>query len=391
MEALTDTGRSTQYDGPKRRPSTVKRLLIMFALLLLLAGAIAYGFYRHIQSLIASAPKPVPATVSTITAQVTDWQPKITAVGSLSAVQGVDLATQAAGIVSAIPIRSGATVDKNAVLVQLNVEPDTAQLASLEAAAELSGKTLARDAELLSKKVASQSTVDSDAADQKSKKALAAQQAALIAQKTIRAPFSGQLGIVQVNLGQYLTPGTVITTLQDLSAMNADFLVPQDKIGALAPGLPVAVALDSLPGKTFPGKITAITPKIDVNTRNVTVRATIANPDKRLIPGMFVRVAVDVGVPQRFLTLPLTAITFNSYGATAFIVTPGDAGAAKTVKQVFVTTGETRGDQTAVISGVEPGMEVVTGGQLKLKSGAQVLIDNTIQPPNAANPAPQEK
>jgi membrane fusion protein, multidrug efflux system len=386
---LTDS-RPKQDRGTKR-PSTLKRMLVMLLLVLLVAGAIGYGFYRHIQALIASAPKPTPVTVSTIAAKVTSWQPTMTAVGSLAAVQGVDVASQAAGLVSAIPVHSGTAVEENAVLVQLNIEPDKAQLASLEAAADLSRKTLSRDTQLLSQRVASQSAVDSDAADLKSKTALAAQQAALIAQKTIRAPFSGDVGIVQVNLGQYITPGTMVVTLQDLSAMNVDFLVPQDKIAALAPGLPVTVTLDSLPGETFPGKITVITPKIDVNTRNLTVRATVANPSKRLIPGMFVRATVAVGAPKQLMTLPLTAITYNSYGATAFIVTPGPNGGAKTVKQVFVTTGETRGDQVAVLTGLEPDQEVVTGGQLKLKSGAAVVVDNKAQPPNEPNPAPQEK
>jgi len=387
---LTDT-RPMQNGGTKRPPSTLKRMLAMLVVLLLLAAAIGYGFFRHIQTLIASAPKPTPATVSTITAKLTNWQPNITAVGSLAAAQGVDVANQAAGLVSAIPVRSGAMVEENAVLVQLNVEPDKAQLASLEAAAELSGKTLKRDTELLSKSTVSQSTVDADAADQKSKNALAAQQAALIAQKTIRAPFSGELGIVQVNLGQYLAPGTMIVTLQNLDTMNVDFLVPQDKVSALVPGLAVAVTLDALPGKTFPGKITALTPKVDINTRNLTVRATVANPDKRLIPGMFVKVMVAVGAPDQHLTLPLSAITYNSYGATAFVVAPGGDAGAKTVKQVFVMTGETRGDQVAVLTGLEPGQEVVTSGQLKLKSGAAVVVDNTVQPPNEPNPTPQEK
>jgi membrane fusion protein (multidrug efflux system) len=390
MEVPLTDDRKTQ-NGTKRRPSTLKRMLVMLVFLLLLASAIGYGFYRHIQTLIASAPKPVPTTVSTITAEVTDWQPKIAAVGSLSAVQGVDVATQAAGIVGAIPIHSGDKVGQSAVLVQLNIDPDKAQLASLQAAAELSAKTLKRDTELFSTKTISQATVDSDAADLKSKNALAAQQAALIAEKTVTAPFAGELGIVQINVGQYLTPGTVVVTLQDLSAMHADFLVPQDNIGGLAPGLAANLTLDSLPGKSFPGKITAINSKIDVNTRNVTVRATVANPGELLRPGMFVRVTVDVGAPERHLTLPLTAITYNSYGATVFIVTPGTDGTAKTVKQAFVTTGATRGDQVAVLTGLEPGQEVVTSGQLKLKSGAAVVVDNTVKPSNEPNPAPQEK
>ena len=387
---MTDAIKSTN-EGAKRRPSTFKRMLVMFVILVLLIATIAFGFYRHIQALIASAPKPTPATISTIVAAPTDWQPTITSVGNLSAVHGVDVATQVGGIVQEIPVHSGSSVQANDVLVQLNVDPDKSQLASLEAAAELSAKTLSRDTDLLSKNTTSQSTVDSDAADLKSRKALVAQQEALLAQKTIKAPFSGDLGIVQVNLGQYLSPGGVIATLQDLTEMNADFLVPQDKIGTLSVGLPVNISVNGLPGKVFTGKITAVNPKIDVSTRNVTVRATVANPEKQLVPGMFAKVTVNVGEAKPLLTLPLTAITYNSYGATVFVVTPGTDANSKIVKQVFVTTGQTRGDQVAVLSGVEAGQEVVTTGQLKLKSGAAVVVDNTVQPPNDPNAAPQEK
>ena len=387
---MTDAIKSTN-EGAKRRPSTFKRMLVMFVILLLLIATIAFGFYRHIQALIASAPKPTPATISTIVAAPTDWQPTITSVGNLSAVHGVDVATQVGGIVQEIPVHSGSSVQANDVLVQLNVDPDKAQLASLEAAAELSAKTLSRDTDLLSKNTTSQSTVDADAADLKSRKALVAQQEALLAQKTIKAPFSGDLGIVQVNLGQYLSPGGVIATLQDLSEMNADFLVPQDKIGTLSVGLPVNISVNGIPGQKFTGKITAVNPKIDVSTRNVTVRATVANPDKQLVAGMFAKVTVNVGEAKPLLTLPLTAITYNSYGATAFVVTPGTDANSKIAKQVFVTTGQTRGDQVAVLSGVEAGQEVVTTGQLKLKSGAAVVVDNTVQPPNDPNAAPQEK
>jgi membrane fusion protein (multidrug efflux system) len=381
----------TQTGGTKRPPSTLKRLLVLFVMLVLLIALIGFGFYRHIQALIASAPKPTPVTVSTIVANSTDWQPAIASVGSLSAVHGVDVATQVSGIVQEIKVHSGSTVQANDELVQLNIEPDKAQLASLEAAVELSEKTLSRDTDLLAKNTTSQAVVDADAADLKSRKALYEQQEALIAQKTIKAPFAGDLGIVQVNLGQYLSPGAVIVTLQDLSEMNADFLVPQDKIGSLSVGLPVNITTNGLPGKVFTGKISAVAPKIDSSTRNVTVRATLANPDKQLVPGMFVKVSVEVGEPKQLLTLPLTAITYNSYGATAFVVTPGTDDKSKTVKQVFVTTGQTRGDQVAVVSGLEAGQEVVTSGQLKLKSGASIVVDNTVQPPNDVAPTPQEK
>jgi len=378
-----------QDTRPKRKPRLWLRFLLLFIFLIVLIAAIAFGFYRHIQTLIASAPKPVPPTVTTIVAKNDDWQPQITSVGNLTAVQGVDVATQVGGIISEIPVKSGGTVKANDELVQLDITPDKAQLASLQAAADLSSKTLKRDTDLLATKTTSQAVVDTDTADLKSKQALVDQAQALIDQKTIKAPFAGDLGIVQVNLGQYLSPGSVIATLQDLSSMNADFLVPQDKISNLAVGQNVNLTLGNS-DQTFAGKITVVQPKIDTTTRNVTVRATIANPEKKLVPGMFVNVAVDVGAPQKLLTLPVTAITFNSYGATVFVVGKDDKG-QQNVKQVFVTTGQTRGDQVAVLKGVDEGQEVVTSGQLKLKSGATIKVDNSVLPPNDPNAKPQEK
>lgn len=374
-----------------RRPSTLKRLLIMLGLILILIAGLGFGFYLHIQSLIASAPKQTPATISTATVEPSAWQPQITAVGSLLAVNGVDVATQVGGIVSAIPIKSGAKAADGEVLVQLNADPDKAQLASLEAAAELAATVLKRDSQLLATSAVSQATIDSDAADLKSKNALVAQQKALIAEKTVTAPFAGQFGIVQVNLGQYISPGTVVGTLQDLSAMHDDFLVPQSAAGALAVGQEVSVTVDAFADKTFTGKISAIDPKVDPSTRNVTVRATIPNPEGLLRPGMFVRTTVDTGPAVQRLTLPNTAITYNSYGSTVFVVKPAASGGGKTVQQLFVTTGDQRGDQVSVLKGLEAGQEVVTSGQLKLKSGASVVVDNTVQPPNNPDAAPQEE
>lgn len=376
----------------KRPPSMVRRLALLLLFLVVLAAALAFGFYQHIQSLIANSPKTTPATVSTINAEMTEWQPTFAAVGSLSAVNGVDVATQVAGIVSAIPINSGATVEVNTALLQLNIAPDLADLAALQAAADLSAITLKRDSELLVTHTSvSQATVDSDTADVKSKNALVAQQQALIAEKTVTAPFAGDLGIVQLSLGQYVTPGTVVVTLQDLTAMNADFLVPQDVLHDLQLGQAVSVTSDGVPGKTFAGTVSVINPKVDPNTRNATVRALVPNPDKLLRPGMFVALSVDIGKPAQQVTLPATSITYNSYGSSVFIVKPGPDGSGKVVEQVFVTTGDTRGDQVAVLKGVEANQEIVTGGQLKLKNGAAVAIDNSVLPPNNPTAAPQEQ
>ncbi len=399
-----------------------KRMLIMLAGVLVLVAILAFAFYLHVKALIASAPKPSPQTVSTIKAQSLEWQPQLAAIGSVVGVRGVDVTTEVAGLVQSVDFKSGQDARAGAVLVQLNAASDVAQRDALEAAAELSAVTLKRDQAQLAARAVSQAVVDNDTADLKSKRALVAQQAAVVAKKTIRAPFSGQLGITTVNPGQYLNPGDKIVTLQTLDPIYVDFALPQKQIASVSIGQVVNVVTDAYPGKTFAGKINAINPKIDPSTRNVSLEATFANPQRQLLPGMFVRVTVDVGDKQRYLTLPQTAITYNPYGSTVFVLKPAAAkpapteGADKEAKaappttnagkeakaapgaasgleaqQVFVTTGETRGDQVAIVKGVEEGQEVVTSGQLKLKNGTPVVVDNSVQPANNPHPTPQER
>lgn len=373
-----------------------KRMLIMLACVLVLIAALALGFYLHIQKMIASSPKPGPQTVSTVKVEALDWQPELSAVGTLSAVRGVDISSEIAGLVREVSFKSGKDVKAGEVLIQLNADADIAQLRAFEAAADLAAVVLDRDKAQLAVQAVSQAQVDSDTADLKSKRALAAQQAATVAKKTIRAPFSGKLGITTVNPGQFLNPGDKIVTLQTIDPIYIDFYLPQKQIAGVSVGLAVNVASDAYAGETFSGKVTSISPKIDVATRNVQVQATIANAKRQLLPGMSARVRVDSGERKRYLTLPQTAITYNPYGSTVFIVKPGEQKDAKgdaglTVQQVFVTTGETRGDQVAVLKGLEEGQQVVSSGQLKLQNGAPVVIDNTVQPANSPNPAPQER
>jgi len=405
-----------------KKKSMTRRMLIMIGALLVLVAVIAFAFYLHVQKLIASAPKPGPQTVSTIEAEQLQWQPQLSSVGTVVAVRGVDVTTEIAGLVRTVSFRSGQDVKAGTVLVQLIADTDIAQLRSLEAAAELSASTLKRDQAQLKAEAISQAQIDNDLADLKSRRALAAQQAALIAKKTIRAPFAGRLGISTLQPGQYLNPGDRIVTLQTIDPVFVDFSLPQKQVGDVSVRQIVNIAVDAFPGRNFPGKINAISPKVDPTSRNVSLEATIPNPTDELLPGMFVRVSVDVGQPVSFLTLPLTAITYNPYGSTVFLVvpagslSPGDAasspgagasaqaaaapaspaspasGASGLVaQQVFVTTGETRGDQVAIVKGIAPGQKVVTSGQLKLKNGTPVVIDNSVQPANNPAPRPQEK
>lgn len=402
----------------KKRPMT-KRLLIMIGCVLLLVAALALGKYLQIMKQIAAAPKPGAQTVTAIVVKKQQWRPELAAVGTLNPVRGADLASEVDGLVERVNFASGQDVQAGALLVQLTNDADVAALRALQAAAQQAATVLKRDRAQLKVHAVSQAVVDADASDLKTKRAQAAQQAAIVAHKSIRAPFAGRLGITALNPGQYINPGDVLVTLQTLDPIYVDFFLPQQQLAGLAVGQAVTVSVDTFAGKRFSGKITAINPKVDAKTRNVQVQATLANPELKLLPGMFADVTVDVGQRQEWLTVPQTAITYNPYGSTVFVIEVGEdkdkgarsgpvsaSGAAPaeggndnkrgkeaqlTVKQVFVTTGPTRGDQVAVTKGLTSGQRIVTSGQLKLKNGTPVVIDNSVQPADDPNPTPQEK
>ncbi len=370
-----------------KRPSTRKRLFIMLGLVLLLVALLALFKFLQIRKLIASIPKPQAQVVTAMKAQKQSWQPQLNAVGSLVAVRGVTVASEIAGLVRDVKFASGQDVKAGAVLVQLNADAEIAQAASLQATVDLATSVLARDKLQLQAKAISQAQIDADVADLNAKRANLAQQQATIAKKTIRAPFNGRLGISTVARGQYLNAGDKIVTLQTLDPIHVDFNLPQRQLAQIQVGQRVLLSNDA-GGGGIEGKITAISPLVDAATRNALVEATAANPKKLLLPGMFARVDIDSGEAKPYLTLPQTAITYNPYGSTVFVV---ERGEKLTAKQVFVTTGPTRGDQVAVLSGIEEGQQVVTSGQLKLKNGTEVKIDNSVQPANEPNPKPQEK
>jgi len=367
---------------------TTKRMWIMLLAVVLLIGVLALFKFLQIRTLIASIPKPQPQVVSTVKATKLEWQPQFDAVGSLVAVRGVDVSSEIAGQVRELRFKSGQDVKAGDLLVQLNADSDIALQQSLQAAVDLATTVLARDRQQLAVQAVSQAQIDADEADLRVKRANLAQQVALLAKKTIRAPFSGRVGITTVNPGQFLNPGDKIVTLQTLDPIYVDFNLPQRQIAGLQAGQRLVLSDDAFAGQSFDGRITAISPKVDPSTRNVQVEATVANPKRLLLPGMFARVNVDTGAKQSYLTLPQTAITYNPYGSTVFVVEPGEA---PKVKQVFITTGPTRGDQVAVLSGVTEGQQVVSSGQLKLKNGTAIVIDNSMQPASDANPTPQEK
>ena len=373
-----------------------KRMLIMLAAVGLLFGAIfGYKAFQAQMNKRFMASQQMPAvTVSAIKAEFHPWQPQLKAVGSLRAVRGVDVTSEISGLVRTLHFNPGDEVREGHLLVRLNADSDLALLRSLEAAAELAGTVYERDKKQLAVQAISQATLDADAADLKSKHAQVEQQRAIVAKKTIRAPFAGRLGISTVNPGQYINPGDKIITLQSLSSIYADFYLPQQELSRVSLGQNILVASDTHPGRTFTGKITTINPKVESDSRNVQVEATINNPRHELFPGMYVSVEVKTGKEELYLTLPQAAVTYNPYGETVYIIEEGktpDGSPLLKVKQTFITVGPTRGDQVAVLKGIKEGDMVVTSGQLKLKPGSTVTINNQVQPSNDAAPRPVDE
>ena len=375
-----------------------KRMIIMLLAVGIVLGAIFVfewvllpGIKKQVLAKFANPPQ----TVSTIVAAEADWQPQLKAIGSLRAVRGADLSAQVGGIVSAIHFESGADVKQGDLLVEFSNADDVAKLNSLKAQAELARITYERDQRQLKAQAVSKQVVDTDEQTLKSDLAQVAQQQATLDYKTIRAPFAGRVGIRQVDVGQYLAPGTAVVTLQALDPIFVDFTLPQQDIAKIAVGQKVSVRVDTYPGQVFPGTIAAINSKIDTATRNVQVRATLANPDRRLLPGMFATVAIDVGSEQSYVTLPQTAVTYNPYGSTVYLVDDKGKDAKGQEQlfahQVFVETGDTRGDQIAITKGVKPGDTVVTAGQVKLRNGSPLRVDNSVQPSDNPNPHPDEQ
>lgn len=371
-----------------------KRMILMLIVVGVVFGAI-FGFQafkaRAIKQALAALSAP-PQTVSTARAEIQTWQRRVSGVGSLRAVNGADLSSQVSGTVAAIHFESGADVKAGTLLVELAAADDIAKLQSLKATAALARITLERDLRQLKAQAVSQQTVDTDEQTLKSDEAQVAEQQATVDYKFVRAPFSGRLGIRQVDLGQYVSAGTTMVTLQQLDPIYVDFYLPQQALDQIKVGQPVAARVDTYPDQTFAGEISAINSKVDPSTRNVQVRATLKNPDQKLIPGMYATVDIEAGAPQRYVTLPQTAIAYNSYGSTVYVVDDKGKDASGqprlVARQTFVATGATRGDQVAILSGVKEGDNIVTAGQVKLHNGSPLVINNAVQRPAEANPTP---
>jgi membrane fusion protein (multidrug efflux system) len=359
---------------------------VLFGAIFLYKGVSAFLFSRYIANY-----EPPPVAVSTMTLTRAKWQPELKAVGSMRAVLGVNVTAQLGGMIQTIYFTPGSMVTRNAVLVQQNADPDIAQLQALKANAELARITYERDKAQFKVRAVSKQQLDTDEQNLRSLRAQVAQQAAVVEKLTIRAPFTGRLGISRVNPGQYLNPGDTVVTLQRLDPIYADFYLPQQALAELEVGQSVQLTTDTFHHQVFTGKITTINPLVDAATRNVEVEATIDNPKNLLTPGMFATVNISISKKLSHLTAPQTAISFNPYGDLAFVVKNTGKKDKKDkpiliANQKFVMTGETRGDQVAILQGLKEGDVIVTSGQLKLKNGTRVVINNKVQPSNDPNP-----
>jgi membrane fusion protein, multidrug efflux system len=372
-----------------------KRMILMLAVVALFVGALGFVKFRQIQTAIAqgSSFQPPPDAVTTIVAQREQWPATLAVIGTMAAVQGVTVSTDLSGTIDRIAFESGKAVRAGEVLVQLDTRQERSQLAALEAQRDLARLNFARMKDLLQQKVIAQSEYDRAMTDQKETDARLGEIQTTIERKNIRAPFSGILGIRQVNRGQYLAAGDPVVGLQKLNPIYVNFGVPQQDAGQIRVGRDVRITAEDLEGSDFTGRVTAIDSRVDEKTRNVQVQATLANPDGKLRPGMFVQTELNLGASRSVIALPAPAISYAPFGDSVFIVTDlkdPNGKAYRGVRQQFVKLGGSRGDQVAVVSGINPGDEVVSSGVFKLRNGAAVQINNKVTPANNPRPKPED-
>ena len=371
----------------------LKKLLIAAVAVSLLLAAITFTKLGQFTAMGEAGKNMIlpPETVTAMTIESEQWEQRIIATATVTAVQGVEVSAEIGGRVKRIAFESGSLVDMGDVLIQLDTASEDAQLASAEATAALAKASLTRVKKLNKQNLTSQDALETAEAKVKETVAQANNVRALIAKKTIQAPFSGRLGLRQVNLGQILREGDAIVSLQTLDPIYVDFSVPQKELSRLEPGLEVQVAVDAAPEETFIGKITALNPDVDLATRSVRVRAKVANPDEVLRAGMFAKATVIMPEKKTVLPVIATAIAYATFGNSVFVIdeqTSESGETEKVLRQQFVRLGQARGDFIDVIEGLKPGESVVTSGVFKLRSGMKVIIDNTLAPEPSINPQP---
>lgn len=369
-----------------------KRMILMLVVVGIFIATIAAVKTRQIQAGIKqnASFQPPPDAVTTIIARKEQWPATWNAIGSVVAVRGVTVSADLPGIVQKIEFESGQSVAEGSVLVRLDTRQEQAQLAAADAQRDLSQLNLNRAKGLVAQGISAQADLDRLSAEYKQAEARIGELRATIARKTIRAPFAGVLGIRQVNLGQYLDAGAAVVPLQAVRPVYVNFSVPQQQVAGLKVGFPIHVAAEGGTAVAADGRISAVDSVVNEATRNVQLQATFTNEDGTLRPGMFVKATVGMGAGEAAITVPTSAIKYAPYGDSVFIVeqVTGPKGARYLgVRQQFVKLGSSRGDQVAVVSGIKDGEQVVTSGAFKLRNGAAVKVNNTVQPGN--NPAPK--
>jgi len=336
---------------------------------------------------------PPPETVTSVAVEADSWETSLSAVGTLNAVQGVTVGAEFVGKVVKIAFEAGTSVKKGDILLRQDTSSEEAQLPGAMAQADLSRTNFDRAEQLFAKGIIARADLDNVVANVAQAQAQVENIRAAIAKKTIRAPFSGQLGIRQINLGQILREGDPIVTLQSLDPIYVDFNLPQQQFPLVSLGLPVRVTGDAMPGVTIEGRITAMNPQVDIETRNIKIQATVANSTGKLRPGMFVNVAVGLPIRQKVLAIPATAILYAPYGDSVFVIEAQrgakDGKGGSTLRQQFVRLGEKRGDFVAVTSGLKDGETIVSTGVFKLHNGQSVVIDNKLAPSFQKQPRPE--
>ncbi len=372
-----------------------KRLILTLVAIAAILGGLGFVKFRQVETAIAQgAAFQMPATaVTTVVAQRQTWPSTLTVIGTAAAIQGVTVSADLPGTIDKIHFESGQWVHEGDILVELDTRQERAQLANMEAQRDLAGINYNRSQELVKAGVISRSEYDNASAQQKATEAQVGDIKAAIARKTIHAPFTGLLGIRQVSLGEYLAAGQAIVSLQSVDPIYVNFGVPQQNTAQMKPGRVLRVTNGDLPGMAFSGRITALDSVVNDQTRNIQVQATLANKGNKLRPGMFVQVELPIGEPRQVVPLPASAINYAPYGDSVFIVSQmkdAKGNAYRGVRQQVVKVEGARGDQVAVVSGVNPGDEVVSAGVFRLRNGAPVQINNTVKPENSPSPNPEE-
>lgn len=380
----------------------MKRAIVFAVVFLLLAGLVGgFAYFQFfikpemVRGAVTGGAQP-PATVAAEPARTESWRPKLPAIGTFRAIEGIELAPQVDGIVSAIHFESGQEIEAGSLLVELDDSIEQADLKSGIAQLKKSELDLARQRELLERGNTPKTNYDAALAARDTAAATVDRTRAVIAQKKILAPFSGRLGLREVDLGQYVSPGTKLVTLQRLDPIYLDFPMPEQDIGVLRVGQETEARVDAYPDALFTGRIASIDARVNQESRTILVRAEIDNPDRRLLPGMFANVSVLAGEPQEVVTVPRTAISYSLYGDSVYVVKPaegqdGEQGADRTLiaQRRFVQVGTTRDGRVAISEGVEAGEQVVIAGQIKLQPDARVTIDNS-QPLEAPAERPKQ-